>query len=453
MSPLIEKIIASLRDMAAGPVIVACSGGMDSVALFHAAHGAKMKRTLIVATVDHHLHGSSGDHAAFVEAMARAAHVEFVALHADRQVIMEGPGVEAGARAERYRLLTNLARARGAVCILTAHSADDQLETLLMRLEQGAGLRGMRGVLPYRDQILRPWLSVAKDEIETWARMEQLQWCEDPTNEDHRFLRNRVRHTGGVALAKAFGDRWTVRAARTAERLQCAYQGLTVLLEPILQNTMTIHPSAVHLDIAALNEQEPTVRRLVVDEVLHRAVLRLGHGRLNDQGLQNQRLWALAMRPGQGAQIDMGAGLRVFRDRHRLVIESATKADPAEILGVVSVAGPGIYRFGGWQLQVSVARPYAGEKTSGIVSLNRHPFPWAMRTAEAQERYRPLGAPGSQTLRRLWSNNFVPQRLRGVAPVLTSSSGLFGAAGLRMSESARASLEDLVVVVEFLHEE
>jgi hypothetical protein len=202
--------------------------------------------------------------------------------------------------------------------------------------------------------------------------------------------------------------------------------------------------------VKVLKEQQEAVRRLLIDEVLRTAVDHLGDGRLNDQAIQNQQIWALALRSGQGGRIDIGAGLVAFRDRERIVITTLDDATVPTGSDEVAVAGPGTYIFGRWRIDVSEIRAYAGDKMGGLVCLSGHPFPWTIRTAEARERYTPFGAPGSQTLKRLWCNGFMPERVRATAPVLHSARGVLCAAGLRVAESARARLRDPVVQIQFI---
>ena len=169
-------------------VAVAVSGGLDSMCLLdllletRAWHGGELS----VATVDHGTRPGSAPAADLVE--RRAAEL---GLACHRFVL--GLGSEASeltCRTARYRCLDQLEVDRIAV----GHHRDDQAETVLLHLIRGTGLRGLAGMGWRRDRIVRPLLAVSRAHLLRWAEHRGLEWVEDPTNTDARFLRNRLRH-------------------------------------------------------------------------------------------------------------------------------------------------------------------------------------------------------------------------------------------------------------------
>ncbi len=113
---------------------------------------------------------------------------------------------EASLREQRYHALERLADAAGAEWIATAHTADDQIETLILRLVRGAGRRGMSGIAPRRGRFVRPLLWARRAELEALLTVEGIGWCKDASNEELRYARNRVRHRVLPAIEEAFGD-------------------------------------------------------------------------------------------------------------------------------------------------------------------------------------------------------------------------------------------------------
>lgn len=174
-----------------GPVLVAVSGGVDSVVLLdllvrtRARHGL----TPVVAHVDHGIHPESAAVARAVEARARQLGLRCVTgeLHL-------GAGTsETRARAARLRWLEATRRAEGARCILLAHHADDQAETVLMRLLKGSGPAGLAGMPARRGRVVRPLLGVSRAVILRYAERRGLAWWDDPANRDARHLRSWIR--------------------------------------------------------------------------------------------------------------------------------------------------------------------------------------------------------------------------------------------------------------------
>ncbi|BAM03515.1 tRNA(Ile)-lysidine synthase [Phycisphaera mikurensis NBRC 102666] len=182
-----------------GTLLIACSGGGDSVALLRALLDLRGKRgfayALRVAHVDHGLRSESGRDAAWVAALAASLGVAAATLRID----CDGLGnPEARARVRRYAALADAAAAAGAAAVLTAHSADDQLETLLMRLIRGAGTRGMSGIPAERPlapgvRLVRPLLRVPRDTLRAFLAEREQPFLHDPTNDDPSRLRARLR--------------------------------------------------------------------------------------------------------------------------------------------------------------------------------------------------------------------------------------------------------------------
>jgi tRNA(Ile)-lysidine synthase len=222
-------------DWKTAPVIVlAVSGGPDSIALMWLA--ARWRRTLargprlIAVTVDHGLRAEAKAEARDVKRLARALDLP----HRTMRWTGAKPktGLPAAARAARYRLLAQAARASGATHILTAHTRDDQAETLLMRLLRGSGIAGLAAMARQseRDGVLlaRPFLHVSKSQLIATLKKAKLGFADDPTNRDPSFTRPRLRTLMPVLAAEG-GD--TRNLARLASRLARANQAVEVLVD------------------------------------------------------------------------------------------------------------------------------------------------------------------------------------------------------------------------------
>jgi len=219
---------------AAPAIILAVSGGPDSIALMWLA--ARWRRTLtrgprlIAVPVDHGLRAEAAGEARDVKRLARTLDLP----HRTMRWTGDKPktGLPAAARTARYRLLAQAARASGATHILTAHTRDDQAETLLMRLLRGSGVSGLAAMAreSERDGVLlaRPFLHVSKSQLVATLKKAKIGFADDPTNRDTNFTRPRLRAIMPVLAAEG-GD--TRNLARLASRLARANQAVEVLVD------------------------------------------------------------------------------------------------------------------------------------------------------------------------------------------------------------------------------
>ena len=183
---------------APGGVCVAVSGGSDSVALFHALLALRRRlgiTRLGIAHVNHRLRGRDSDRdAAFVKRIAAGAGAAFHLKEIDRKDVPAN-GVEEWARNERYAFFSSLIKAGRYRYLATAHTLNDQAETVVLRIMRGSGIHGLSGILPVREKhIIRPLLHVSKSDLRKWLAKKKLSFREDATNADTSFARNWVRH-------------------------------------------------------------------------------------------------------------------------------------------------------------------------------------------------------------------------------------------------------------------
>jgi len=219
---------------AAPAIVLAVSGGPDSVALMWLA--ARWRRTLkrgprlIAVTVDHGLREASAREARDVKRLAQSLGLMHHTLR--WRGAKPKTGLPAAARAERYRLLAKAAQDHGAGHILTAHTSDDQAETLLMRLLRGSGIAGLAAMARQSPRhgvvLVRPLLQVSKAQLIATLKKAGIAYAEDPTNQDPRFTRPRLRALM-PALAAEGGD--TRNLTRLAARLARANAAVEVLAD------------------------------------------------------------------------------------------------------------------------------------------------------------------------------------------------------------------------------
>ncbi len=316
-----ESLLGPALSGASG-VLLAVSGGPDSMALMALAAGLDSAPPLAVATVDHGLRSGSAAEADMVASAAASLGLAHTTL------AWTGPkpstGIQEAAREARYALLAGEARRLGFSHIATAHHADDQAETLLMRLAAGSGIAGLAGMrersLREGLALLRPLLGVEKARLVATCRARGVPFVEDPSNSDPRYGRTRAR----AVLESLSGDGLSAsRLARLAARAARADDALALFAESALAEAGLRRTGCVaQVDWRALASQ-PAEIRLRALEILIRSTGESG------PAMRLERLEALlaaldaAGRQGQRLRRSIGDRIATLQSHGRLTISEA----------------------------------------------------------------------------------------------------------------------------------
>ena len=250
----------------ASTVLVGVSGGADSVALLRgmAAVGGSLGLRLVVGHVNHGLRGEESDReAGWVEQLCD----DLAVICEVERVDSDGDISEETARARRYEALIAMAGRHDCRAIAVAHTRDDQVETVLHHIVRGTGLSGLRGmsdcaVIDGQQNLIRPLLDVSRDQIVEWLTSLDQEWCEDQSNRQTRWTRNRIRHELIPTLEREYNPRVreaVVRLARLADEADqiVAAQVERLLNACVLEQTETL----IRLSIVDLaDEPEPLIR-------------------------------------------------------------------------------------------------------------------------------------------------------------------------------------------------
>jgi tRNA(Ile)-lysidine synthase len=265
LDPAVAAIRSAVRTALStvdGAVLVACSGGPDSLALAAAVAflAPRSGRAAGLVTVDHQLQAGSAEQAKAVAEWAAAAGFDPVVVET---VTVGGPGgPEASAREARYEALVRAARAHGIGTVLLGHTREDQAETVLLALVRGAGPRGLAGMPVQREvsglTLLRPLLDVSRDETAAACAALGLHPWHDPHNHDPAYTRTRARRLL-ADLSTALGPAVVANLARTARLVAADTEALDALAGAVLSSA-----PADQLDVSALSGLAPAVRTRVL---------------------------------------------------------------------------------------------------------------------------------------------------------------------------------------------
>lgn len=253
----------SLADLGDQPVLVACSGGADSLALLAATvfEGRNSPWRVIGVTVDHGLQEGSADRAEAVVGQMSAIGVDEtvgVRVHVEAS----GQGPEAAAREARYTVLEEVAERFGSAAVLLGHTRDDQAETVLLGLTRGSGGRSLAGMRPAFDRFRRPLLEISRAQTEAACAAEGLAFWSDPHNADPSFTRSRIRTEVMPVLERELGPGVAAALSRTAAQLRADVAALDAIAE------------ATYADLAD-GLQLPVDRLAMLPDAIRSRVLRL----------------------------------------------------------------------------------------------------------------------------------------------------------------------------------
>jgi tRNA(Ile)-lysidine synthase len=413
-------------------VLVAVSGGADSVGLLHALStlAGELALRLTVIHVDHGLRPDSAADAAFVETLARDHGLPCVV---ERIAVTRGGSLEARAREARYSVLRRHAARLGADRVALGHTADDQAETVLMRLIEGAGPRGLAGIPPVRGPYIRPLIEMRRAEIVAELTRAGLAWREDPSNRDTRFLRNRIRHELLPLLASTYNPAIVPALARAAALTRRLLAQVSGMAERELDASAAVSADEIVLArsrLAALPAE-------LAAEVLRLAAARLGQ-------TAPLRAWAhrglrrvLREPPPRRPFALGGITIEVGGDHVRLARGARLRLLPRPLAVPGVTALPEIGRA----IEARVLDPagaYEPPRSRDRIAFDADalPGPLAVRPRRRGDRFLPYGSAASRRLKSFLIDARVPRWERDAVALVVAGDEIIWVAGLRRAAAA-----------------
>ncbi|HEV2843610.1 MAG TPA: tRNA lysidine(34) synthetase TilS [Thermoanaerobaculia bacterium] len=436
---VLDKLAAFFREEAplgrGDGVVVAFSGGPDSTALLWGMSrlAPALGLRLAAAHLDHALDPGSAGRAAEAARLAGALGVPLVA---ERRDVLAGSteSPEAAGRRARYELLERVRRDFGARYVATAHHRDDQAETVLLRLLFGSGLEGLAGVRPVHGAVVRPLLTASREELRTAILRAGLAPVEDPTNQDLRVPRNRVRHRLLPALAA--GDPGLARRlAGLADRARAAGGALDRLFSGML--VVREVEDGLALEREALEDLPPELLPFVFSWLHRRA------GAPYPAGMAARSELFRQLARGRSAACDCGGGWRwqaaaglltLRREEARGTVPDFTYT--LEIPGELEVPEISV------RIRVSrrAVEPWMFQGSSGRAALAlplTEGDSVTIRNRRPGDRIHPLGASGSRRLKEVLIDRRVPRPLRDRLPLLCVDERIAWAPGVTIDHRFR----------------
>ena len=437
-----EAIVASVRQVlqeagleANASLVVAASGGVDSTVLLDVLDGLGCR--LHVAHLDHALRSDSADDSCFVasEAQRRGLPCSVERRDVGEYARTEGLSLEEAGRRQRYAFLDQVADRTGAEFIALGHHADDQAETVILRLLRGSGATGLGGMEIAREgRYLRPLLRVRRAEIEKYARQRGLCYREDPSNRDSRFLRNRVRGEL-MPLLKSYNPNIAEVLNRTAALLKAEDDLLAELTQKALDTVICERCNdKVALDSSRLLAYHIAMQRRVLRVVLQG--LAVADGPFDFTRVEQVRGW---IGVGDKRLRVLGAGLRGQGCGTRYILRRGQRPPVARSFDIPGVL---VLREHGIKIRVQVIPPEHFDKAQlggaqVALDADRLGARVQVRSLRPGDRFQPLGMEGHKKLSDFLIDAKWPKISRDEVLVLTRGEEIAWVAPLRSSNAFR----------------
>ncbi len=399
---MLNKLRAFLKEQAllspGDKVIAAVSGGADSVAMLFALYLLRdeLGITLEAAHFNHHLRGAESDRdEAFVTDFCGRYDIP---LHLGSGRIVPGKkGLEAAARDARYAFLRRLP---GKVA--TAHTADDNAETVLMRLIRGTGLKGLGAIAPVSGNVIRPMLTVTRDDVEAFLEEYALPHVEDSSNGTDDFLRNRIRH-GILPLMRAENP-------RIGENLSA----MALLLRQDEACLQAMIPEEQVPDVSRLKAMEPALRRRALERFLK------AQGVREPEQIHILQAEQLLYHWSPSAAMQFPGGVTIGRQYDRLVRLECAPELPETRLSV-----PGETCIGGKRFVSEYATDLEERPDSVLVC------PAGVLTVRSRRSGDTMRLPGgTRSLKKMYIDRKIPASQRAAVPVLADDRGVLAVFGI-----------------------
>jgi tRNA(Ile)-lysidine synthase len=386
----------------------------------------------------------------FCGALASDLGVTFVSERIDVPMLARERrlSIEVAARDARLEFLERVRRARGADRIATAHTADDQVETVLLRLARGTGPRGLGGIAPRRDVWIRPCLEIGHAELCDELRRRGQSWREDATNDDLAIPRNRLRREVVPVLERHFNPSLREAVGRFTDIARSDALALEQLAEAAALKLVTAEPDRATLDAAGLTALPEAVARRVVRIAVERllgaspgvddvdAALAVAAGTR-----PSARIFSLVVEPSAGFVV--------------LVPSGSASPPPVSFRFDLPIPGEVHLPSAGWTLQaegpirrLADAKERVGAPDRVCLDAARLGAALVVRSRRPGDRLRPLGVGGSKKVQDVLVDRKVPRDDRDQVPIVTDRTGrIVWVAGHVLAEEFRVSGDTNTVVI------
>lgn len=438
MLKLIKNYIISNELIQKGDrVIVAVSGGPDSMALLHMlkAMAGEMEFELVAAHINHGLRAEAAEEQRFVAEQCRCWNVSCYTEEINvRELARQSKtSLEDAGRIARYRFLNALQVELGAQRIATAHHRDDVAETVLLHLLRGTGLQGLRGILPRNGYIIRPLLSLGKEQLLSYLNEHDIKYCLDMSNTNPAFLRNRIRHQLIPELQQNYNPRIVDSLNQMAELLRADHEMLEQEMERYGALLLEADDDTIILDNAGLQQAPRAAQRRLVMRAFSALT-----GPAGWEGQDVEKVLQLSRKMGSAKVLQLKKKVRVSKSYDRIIF-TKTWPKPVKFCLDISVPGEVSLPDGGpnYYFHLQNSRHYIPQTEDICLDYDKMILPLVLRSRREGDVFWPAGFCGHKKIKKYFIDLKIPFWERDLVPILASKEGeIYAVLGYCISRQA-----------------
>ncbi len=431
-------------------LIIGVSGGVDSMVLLHLLNACRQEFeiSLVVAHVNHGLRPKEAEKEA--ELVQREAErlgwpYEYGQFNVKEFQKMGGFSPQDGARRIRFHFFNSLLKKHGANKIALGHNADDQVETVLLRLIRGSGLKGLKGMLPVREgRVIRPLLEVWREEIESFAREMGIPYLVDSSNLNGNYLRNRIRLNLVPFIEKEYQSNFKEILLRTSAILREENDYLEKGAEKAYQQIVQEEKDGISFEFSQYQSLHEAIQWRVVQRILggiygEEGITEEGEG--SDVRLIFEKL----QQPSPSFLLELPFGV-CFEKRYDRVLLRKGRGEtvPPFEVELISPGRTYIEEIGKEVVIEEIEKEdkfvsFNESSHTGLLDYQKLQFPLKIRNFRPGDRFQPLGVKGTQKLKEFFIDHKVPRFERPKVPVLISGEMIAWIIGYRIDERVKVN--------------
>lgn len=443
-------------------VVVAVSGGPDSVALLHSLNALKdaFDINLAIAYINHGLRGDeSKKEEAFVRSLSVSLSIPLEFKSIDVKALKkEGikRTLEEIGREERYRFFLDVAKNRNAQRIALGHHFHDQAETVLLNLLRGSGIEGLKGFLPVRDdKIIRPLMECTRKEILTFIGENGLEYIQDSTNNKNIYTRNKIRNQLIPEIQRRFNPGIEKTLNQTAEILRHENDFLAACTyEALMEMHIDFNKDKIEIDRPKfLSFHEAIQRRVIKELLLKYTTARSGIAFVHIESVKN----FIEKEEGHGT-LDLPFGIEVVRSAGMILFHvnpRQGRSRPRDSFEYPEIEAPSRINIKevGRQVRIEYLKNLVPSEELGkdanlaYIDYEALVPPLSIRNLRPGDRIQPLGMKGTQKIKSFFIDHKIPKSDRSKIPLLVDQLSVIWIAGMRISERVKITDKTQKIVI------
>lgn len=440
---MLQKIIETIKGNAmfnkGDKIIVGVSGGPDSMCLLHILN--TLRNTYFIDIVAAHLnHGLRGKDAdedeEYVKKFCEKNNIEFYSKRVNIDELSNTWGIssEMAGREARYSFFQELFRKLDANKIAIAHNANDQCETILMRIIRGTGLEGLEGIKPVRDGIyIRPLIKITRDEIEDYCDKNNINPRIDKTNLENIYSRNKVRLELIPYIKENFNSHIIEVVNRLGENIKVDNDFMEKKSKEFFGKYCIVAPNKVKIKSEAFNEHKALLSRMI------RKAFEVVKGNLVN--LERVHVeYVISLQGGNtGKEIELPGGIRALNNYGEIILRKEDKNQIKRDLGIYQIDLNEKNKIGKFNIETSILDKKFVEKVKEN-SLEQY-FDYqkingniSLRYRKEGDKFQPLGMKGTKKLKDIFIDLKIPKELRDDIPIICIGEEIAWIVGYRISD-------------------